>query len=245
MTSSDFIILRSKDRSSGDSEDITLTLDESVKGTYEVKFMSLVNSLYNVIESENDRVYIYEGGATQVTATLTPGYYTTSTLATEVATRLSSASAGEDYTCTYSSTTGKFTIAAVGVTTFIFNFGTNTTRRANVLLGFNAADQSVAATSQVSDNVADLATHKMIAVKIEEDANRHVTLPGGTEVSFILPISDSSFGSLFNYKSNSQIGQYVKFNSQFNVLNISLYADDGDLIDLNGIDYILGLKKII
>lgn len=73
-----------------------------------------------VIAGTNNKLY-FVGTAGAATATIPSLTYTTTTLATAIALAMNTADAGQDpnYTCTYSTSTKKFTIAAVGGTAFV------------------------------------------------------------------------------------------------------------------------------
>lgn len=83
-----------------------------------------------------------------VSCTLTEKIYRSPIeLADEVASKMTAASVGsgnDTITCTYSSSTGKFTIASNGGTTFTlkWNTGANTANSAKTKLGFDNADES-------------------------------------------------------------------------------------------------------
>ena len=97
---------------------------------------------YYVIDTKNNTFTLTEsaGGGAQ-TVTLTPGNYTTTTMAVELKTRLEAASTNVyTYTVAINSSTGKYTVSnSSGVGTFTLTFGT-VTRNADpsLILGFNA-----------------------------------------------------------------------------------------------------------
>lgn len=106
------------------------------------------NGLF-VIGATNKYIDFDEGGA-ELTATITPGSYNGTTLATEVKTQLDAA--GGTYTVTYSETTGKFTIArAAGNFTLRWQSGTNTANTAGTTLGFAVAANDTGADTYTSD----------------------------------------------------------------------------------------------
>jgi len=88
------------------------------------------------------------------TVTLTPGSYTASELASEITTRVAAVLAST--TCTYSSTTMKFTISNSVPTAFTMTFGTapnNGTTNARIIMGYDAGTTASSAT-QVAPNIA-------------------------------------------------------------------------------------------
>lgn len=92
-------------------------------------------------------------GAGQLTATLTAkAYKTPIDLAREVTTKMTAA-AGVAITCSFSSTTGKFTISkASGTLQLLWNTGTNTANTAGTKLGFSVAANDTGSLSYTADN---------------------------------------------------------------------------------------------
>ncbi len=86
-----------------------------------------------------------DGGGTDFTATLTvKTYKTPADLAREIASKMTAA-ASATITCTYSSSTGKFTIAkASGFLQLLWLTGTNTANSAAAPLGYTVADNTAA-----------------------------------------------------------------------------------------------------
>jgi len=86
-------------------------------------------------------------------ASLRYGVYTAAEFATEVARAMNAADAGQTYTCTYSFTTRKFTIANGAA--FILEFSRNAATNAAGLLGFNDADTASAVSHASTDTVGN------------------------------------------------------------------------------------------
>jgi hypothetical protein len=98
-----------------------------------------------VIDSYNNKIDFTEGGG-ELTATLTAGTYTPTTLCTEIDTRMTAAGA-QAYTVAFNSITRKFTIAQGGATfTMKFATGTNAHISASEILGYECLDYSGALT---------------------------------------------------------------------------------------------------
>lgn len=99
-----------------------------------------------------------DGGGSDYTATLTvKTYKTPMDLAREIATKMTAA-AGQTISCSYSSSTGKFTITkASGSGSFqiLWNTGTNTANTAATKIGFSAAADSTGATTYTSATAQD------------------------------------------------------------------------------------------
>lgn len=106
---------------------------------------------YIVIDSTNNKIDFKKASAgAELTATLTAGSYTPSALATHVGSAMTTAASGPTITCTYSSTTKKFTLTSdgAGSTTLLplFATGTNQLISAHPTLGFDDVDSSASLT---------------------------------------------------------------------------------------------------
>lgn len=98
-----------------------------------------------IINSKNCKIDFAEGGS-QLTATLTSGAYSPTTLCTEIDTRMTAAGA-QSYTISFNSITRKFTIAQGGATfSLLFGSGTNAYISASGVLGYDVEDQTGALT---------------------------------------------------------------------------------------------------
>lgn len=98
-----------------------------------------------IITAKNGKIDFAEGGS-QLTATLTPGSYSPTTLCAEIKTRMDAAGA-QTYTVTFNAITRKFTIAQGGATfSLLFATGTNAYISASGVLGFDIEDQTGAMT---------------------------------------------------------------------------------------------------
>lgn len=108
-----------------------------------------------VIDSTNNKLDFDEGGS-QITATITSGTYTPTTLATEIKTRLDASVGAGTYTVTYSVSTGKWTISETGAATFNirWNTGTNTAVSIGPTIGFTTAANSTGALTYTGSLVA-------------------------------------------------------------------------------------------
>lgn len=132
------ILVKSSDRTaiSSSSSDFRIQLPETIPaGCYRVDHIHMPHNIYNVTSS-NNKVYCDLGDVT-----LTSGFYTSSTLATHLQTLLQVVDA--NFTVTYNTNQATFTIAN-SVSSFVLDFGTNTTNSARQLLGFSATDTASA-----------------------------------------------------------------------------------------------------
>lgn len=109
-----------------------------------------------VIDSTNNKINFKEsGGGSELTATLASGTYTSTSLASEIKTKMQAAvGATGTYTVTNSATTGKWTIStSLGFLSILWATGTNAANSTRTAIGFNNAD-STGATSYTGQNVA-------------------------------------------------------------------------------------------
>jgi hypothetical protein len=120
------------------------------EATFEFGGIEFFLNPIRITAATNDNIDFTDDVGT-VAATLSPKVYKTPIeLADEVAAKMTAASVGsgnDTITCTYSSTTGKFTIATDGATlSLLWLSGTNTATSAKTALGFDNVDETGALT---------------------------------------------------------------------------------------------------
>lgn len=133
------------------------------------------------IDATNNKIDFKEntgsGLSAELTATLSSGYYTVSELETEMETQLEAASANAvDYSVSYSSSSGKFTIQENGSTLtelhLLWNTGTNSATSAAATIGFDNTADDTAETTYTADNTMGQGTlHLEIGNIFTVDAN--------------------------------------------------------------------------
>ena len=105
---------------SGSTNNFTYYLKENIKNATAFKITSaeIPLSYYNARSSgvdANNTFIFSENGGTTTTATITAGYYTSTTIITALQTAMNTASPNHyTYTITYSTTTGLITISSTG-----------------------------------------------------------------------------------------------------------------------------------
>ena len=120
------------------------------------------NGFFKIVAS-NSKMNFDIGGL-ELTATLTVGEYTASSLATEITTQMTNV-AGVAITCTKSSTTGKFTISKASGTLNLFsNTGTDVANSTWAILGY---DVSTDHTGALTYTGASIANHSEEYVQID------------------------------------------------------------------------------
>ena len=199
--------------------------------------IQIPNTIFNVVEGENDKVYFDLGGATSVT--LTPGIYSTATLTSHLQTVLQASQAS--FTATFSSVTKRITIA--NDSAFSLDFGTNTTASAARLLGFTTAD-TASATSHTAPNMPQLNISTSLICDVKESDERLTTssLSGLNFGSFWIVLT-ADYGT-FTSQSFQDLPQYLRFSASTRTLSIKLYNVAGDLVSLNNSDWTLLLQRV-
>lgn len=231
-------VLSSKDKTSGSSHDgvIQLTNNTKLHGKYQLLKCVIPNSFYNV-SNLNNKLYVEHSVDGNNTLTLTNGYYTSSELATELKTQLDSISA-VTYTVSFDSLTSKYTFTP-SAGNFGFKFTTNTSNSCRKLIGKNAVDDTLGA-SQISDNNVDLAPYKVLYFSIPSAGN-YVLTSQNVNSSFYISVNEINGEEIRQDYHNDLI--YLEFNQTINV-SFKIHDHDGNLVDLNGVDWYLILKKI-
>lgn len=118
---------------------------------------------YNPIEitASNKYIDITDDGGTIAVALTEKIYKSPADLAREIATKATAASVGsgnDTISCSYSSTTGKFTLSSDGsVFSLLWNTGVNTANSVGTTIGFAVAADDTGATSYVGDNAISFA----------------------------------------------------------------------------------------
>lgn len=114
-----------------------------------------------VITSSNNKIDITDDGGTIAVTLESKVYKSPVDLAREITDKATTASVGsgnDAITCTYSSTTGKFTLASDGTTfSLLWNSGVNSANSVGATIGFSVAADDTGATSYVGDNAISFA----------------------------------------------------------------------------------------
>ena len=122
-----------------------------------------IEYFFNPIEitASNNKIDITDDGGT-IAVTLTNDIYKSPiALATHISSAATAASVGsgnDTITCTYSSSTGKFTFSSDGATfSLLWNTGANTANSVGTTIGFDTAADDTGSTSYEGDNALSLA----------------------------------------------------------------------------------------
>ena len=255
------LLLKSSDRTSGTSTDFVLTFKDTLFSSYVLQWSVIPHGVYTVRTGVNDKIYLTEN-AVSLTATLSPGNYTATTLATEIAAQLNGTLTDATNTVTLDDSTQKYTFDfSTNTHTVGFEWGTYTTASARVLLGFNEADVA-AATTQVSTNMVDMSTPREIGVRIREAQKlgyktaakplyssassyiRQSQNPRSGTLVFPLTVP---FGALNYHTALEHHAQRVDFYRQTKTLHVTLIDPDTEQeLDINGLEWsmlLIGLSR--
>jgi hypothetical protein len=157
--SNDYIVISSRNRIKSGESDYDSSFTGFDTGHYRCRFQTTVNvegkklrlvtgkipSTVFVINSYNASFEMTEAGPITTMVTLVQGHYNPTTLATEIGTRMTAASAvAVVYTAAYSNTTKKIVITAAGANPFTLNWATGASyfirNKLWRQLGFTSAD---------------------------------------------------------------------------------------------------------
>jgi hypothetical protein len=105
-----------------------------------------------VVSAANNKINFNEGGA-ELTATVASGSYTATTLCAAIKAALEDAGA-LTFTVTFSTTTAKFTIAASGTFSLLWNTGTNKAVDISTMCGYSDVADDTSAATYTADTVA-------------------------------------------------------------------------------------------
>lgn len=228
------ILVKSLNRNSNStsSSDFTIDLPRAIQGNYLVRYVHMPNALYNVVANSNDTVYTSLGNAT-----LTAGYYSSSTFATMLQTRLQVANV--NFTAAIHPDTKKVTITNTGA--FTLNFATTIASAAG-LLGFLNAN-TASATSQTGTNTVNLIWSQSVSIHINKASSQIETSSNsyGSAGHILVPFT-VAYGS-YEIVEHSRIEQWVTMDRTSN-LSIKLYDTQGNAASLNGAEWEMLLQKI-
>lgn len=189
------------------------------------------------IEANNVLTLVDTIGATKSCAVAVADYSNAASgLATAVNDAITASGAAGTITCTYSSTTNAYTIAASGNITLRFDLNIHLAS----MLGFNPSTLSGAA-SYASTAIPNL-TGPNYLMLLSDELAASKTVFGGRKRPVILKIPvDVSWGSVINYNVDYD-AEISKRGDEINKLDFKLVYPDNTLVNLNGQTWSLSLK---
>ena len=232
------VLIKSEDRAiTTDSvNNFKIVLPDAIEGEYKLSEIALYNTIYTVISGRNSAVYTDTGNAT-----LTAGYYTTTTLAAHVQSKLRTATGDATITCTFNTTTYKFDFTSTAA--IIFQWGNGATDSASELLGFTNTNVLMNGSSSI--NLPNLTSTRGILIAIDKATSASSIMTGSVSSalvgSFYIPLN-ASFGSMVNLSDHDQ-KQRVMI-ERATTLTIRLYDERGRLLNLNDVNWSMLLEKV-
>lgn len=179
---------------------------------------------YIIINSTNNKLDFGESGSTEITATITAGTYTPSALATEVQTQLNTTGGAPAYTCSYSATTRKFTVASDrsgGAVFILYASGTNNRNSGWKTLGYDTQTHTNAA-SHVSTYPLGMISRLIQPMRVYRRDDKFTKIEGLPELAFEeaypLTLLNQEIPEHFTILSEEEDGLItVRFNSYVDV----------------------------
>jgi hypothetical protein len=192
-----------------------------------------INSYNNILK--------FNGGVDSIT--ITPGNYTTGSLAAELQSRLSVAFPGESPAVTYSNRTFKLTITKTSA--FIVDAAVNVpSSTAATMLGFKTS--STTGTAATGDSALNISGSNYILIKSDYLTKpiHHKTLYVNDDyqsVLFAAPVNTSP-GDIITHEPELPIRFSYKISiADGDIFDLALYDDNGNVLDLNGLDWSMQL----
>lgn len=195
---------------------------------------------FYIINTTNN-VLTFNSGANSIT--LTPGNYTGPTLITELTTKLTAAFAGQSPVVTFSNSTYKLTISK----TAAFNVDSKIdvpASTASYILGFYTS--TVSATSVTASGALNISgpNYILITSTFLTRPIQHKMLYSDSSYStgfWAVPVSTSPGDTIIEMPNMP-----IKLNSKTtirpsDIIDIQLYDDSGNFLDLNGLDWSMQL----
>ena len=235
--STTLLLLDSRDKQNGSTNaepSFRLDSERITNRSFRISLQSCtIPNLEFPIGTYNNTVIFAEGGGSNLSATITPGLYTGSEFATELKTILDAAGA-LTYTVTYSSITGRITIAPTTSTVQLKT--TNAAFTAAYVMGFNDKTDTADAASITGDYVVRLDGSRFIDIEIS-GIGQTVSSKNTSQPIARVPIT-APFGSIVYYEmSESSQSQFVADSQLLSNLQFRLRNEYGRTLELEDTAY--------
>lgn len=244
---SQLLVISSKQRTadSTSSSDFYIQIQDSLREIYrsaEIEFLRLPNTVYTVTSGVNDQLVYTDQASAQHTVTITEGYYTTTTLCTEIAAQMQAVATGTNtYSVSHSTLTGLITISAAS------NFQLNLDNASNTfyeVIGFSPTNRTGAA-SYSSDRIVDLFPHSLCNIMTDLPLRYNTTFDNLTLTGVVatFPFNVASFEYLAQHVTNRPPVQHVLEPVRLNNrIRVRLVDDEGTQLDFQGVEWIVGIR---
>lgn len=228
--------LRSQDRTTGTAEDFVIYLDDMFGFSWKKASLKVIAATvpwsFHSVNSSNNVIHFNEGGSAK-TSTITAGNYTTSELAAEIASQMTT-DATATISCSVDDKAGKFTISSDGAT-----FELETTTSTNAMwgiLGFSTGSNKTGATSYNSDQHYDmLGGRYSIHIHSSLHAAHLYSSNYGSmgETLALVPVA-GRIGDLLHLTKGDESTTVDVSELPISSIALSLRWGDGTVVDLNG-----------
>jgi hypothetical protein len=206
--------------SGGTSSEFKITLPRALhKGdVFELLYAHIPQTYFNIDSTNN--TFVFNEGGLDLTAVLTPGYYTTSSILVELATSLNSLGSFSYIVSLIANTqriqiTGSSAFSVVAIERSPLGFGVST----GVSL------------THIGTAILNLERHQSLLIDINHGS------------TFVIP-SDQDLLVVLEYSPNTSFTQKVNITSDSKVLSVRLKDKDNKTIELHGADWWFLLKAI-
>jgi hypothetical protein len=215
--------------SGGTSSEFKITLPRALhKGdVFELLYAHIPQTYFNIDSTNN--TFVFNEGGLDLTAVLTPGYYTTSSILVELATSLNSLGS---FTYTVSLIANTQRIQITGSSAF------SVVAIERSPLGFGVS--TGVSLTHIGTAVLNLERHQSLSIDINDITEIEGKNHGST---FIIP-SDQDLLVVLEYTPKTSFTQQVNITSDSKVLSVRLKDKDNKTIELHGADWWFLLKAI-
>ncbi len=237
-------VINSKNRRlplSEPSHNFTFTFNDNTTRITEIMIerIEIPYSFYAVNSSNN--VLTFNNGA--VVATLTPGNYTSSSIQAELKSKIDAAFGDTNTTISFSSSTYKLTITRT-IAFVVDSLSSVSTSTASNILGFRTSTTS--ATSATASGAINISGPNYIIIRstfLTRPIQHRMLYSDSTYQTNFWPVPLSgSPGDVIFEAPNMPIKLNYKFSiSSSDVIDIQLYDDENNFLDLNGLDWSMQL----
>ena len=229
------LTLNSKDRISGSSSDFLVKINNPPKNISQVCLREVIlpNSIYN-INSSNNMLYFEVGSTGVANLSIPPGFYNTLSLVTKLNERFTAI--GVATTVTYDSTNNKYTFTHPSI--FNLYFGYNNTLVD--ILGFNTINYNNSLNGSItSPRVGNLNSVYSLYIIVKELGTPNLNSKN-LHYTFKLSLNANTNTILYQqskifYDQRIQLTNVL--NSNLGDYNVKLVYDDGNAVDLNGLNW--------
>lgn len=234
MNNSKYLLINSQLRSSGNTSNYNININDSIQSfrTCKICALNIPISIYN-ITTLNNHLIMVDSLNNEYNIFIDPGNYSMDNLIIELQNKINNTFI-ENIIITYNETTFKLTFTTL-INTFYFKWFT-TNNSLNKVLGYDNINTTLSL-STTSTYVADLSLPGGFIISINKFPNNVVTTNG---ISGTFYISINQNGSYINYHYDSS---QFRNESNYNITNLQnmnvklINVLDGSILDINNAEW--------